>query len=102
MQSGCPAGSAYLVALGGIEIRSWLEQPGAEGDCLFVGGSRVVDVEVEVHLLGGAMRPVGRNVVRRELHAEPPLSSGVDDAVPLVVLEDVAAENAGPERALGT
>lgn len=92
----------HLVALGGIEIRSWLEQPGAEGDCLFVGGSRVVDVEVEVHLLGGAMRPVGRNVVRRELHAEPPLSSGVDDAVPLVVLEDVAAENAGPERALGT
>ena len=42
----------HLVALGGIEIRSWLEQPGAEGDCLFVGGSRVVDVEVEVHLLG--------------------------------------------------
>jgi hypothetical protein len=28
------------------------------------------------------IRPVGRNVVRRQLHAAPPLSSGVDDAAP--------------------
>jgi hypothetical protein len=52
-----------LVALGGIEIRSWLEQSGAEGDRLFVRGPRVVDVEVEMHLLGSPMRPVGWNVV---------------------------------------
>jgi hypothetical protein len=90
-----------LVALGGIEIRSWPEQPGAEGDCLFVRGSRIVGVEVEMHLLGSPIRPVGRNMIRRQLHTDPPLSSGVDDAVPIVVLEDVPAENASPERTLG-
>src|SRR5262249_22474655 len=41
----------HLVTLGGTEIRSWLEQPGAEGHRLFVRGSRVIDVEVEMHLL---------------------------------------------------
>ena len=91
----------HLVTLDGIEIKSWLEQAGAEGDHLFVRGSRVVGVEVEMHLLGSPMRPVGRDVVRRQLHADPPLSSGVDDAVPIVFLEDVPAEDASPERALG-
>jgi hypothetical protein len=86
----------HLVALGGIEIRSWLEQPGTEGDGLFVRGSRVVDVEVEMHLLGSPMRPVGRNMVRRQLHADPPLSSGVDDAVPIVVLKDAVGGPAFP------
>ena len=89
-----------LVAVGGIEIRSWSEQSGAERDCLFVRGSRVVDVEVEMHLLGSPIGPVGRNMVRRQLHTDPPLSSSVDDAVPIVVLEDVPAENACPERTL--
>jgi hypothetical protein len=91
----------HLVALGGIEIRSRSEQSGAEGDCLFVRGSRIVGVEVEMHLLGSPIRPVGRNMVRRQLHTDPPLSSAVDDAVPIVVLEDVPAENASPERTLG-
>nr|WP_239119152.1 hypothetical protein [Planotetraspora thailandica] len=91
----------HLVSLGRIEIRSWLEQPGTEGDCFFVRGSRIVDMEVEMHLLGSPMRPVGRNMVRRQLHADPPLSSGVDDAVPIVVFEDVPAENASSERTLG-
>ena len=54
-----------------------------------------------MHLLGRSMRPVGRNIVRCQLHADPPLSSRVDDAVPIVVLEDVPAEDARPERALG-
>ena len=40
-------------------------------------------------------------MVRRQLHADPPLASGVDDAVPLVVLKDMPAEHASPERALG-
>jgi hypothetical protein len=40
-------------------------------------------------------------MVRRQLHADPPLASSVDNAVPIVVLEDVPAENASPERALG-
>jgi len=78
-----------------------LKQPGTKRDCLFVRGSRVIDVEVEMHLLGSPMRPVRRNMVRSQLHADPPLSSGIDDAVPIVVLEDVPAENASPERALG-
>ena len=82
----------HLVALGGIEIRSWLEQTGAEGDRLVVRASLVLDVEVEMHLLGGPMRPARRNMVRRQLHADPPLSGGVDDTVPIVVLEDVPAE----------
>ena len=88
----------HLVALGGIEIRSWLEQPGTEGHCLFVRGSWVIDVQVEMHLLGSPIRPVGRNMVRRQLHTDPPLSGGVDDAVPIVVLDDTSAENACPER----
>jgi len=92
----------HLVTLGGIEIRSWLEQPGPEGDCLFVRGSLVLDVEVQMHLLGSPVRPVGRHMVRCQLHADPPLSSSVDDAVPIVVLDDVPAEDASPERALGT
>jgi hypothetical protein len=65
----------HLVTLVGIEIRSWLEQPGAEGHRLLVRGSRVVEVEVEMHLLRGSVRPVGRNMVRRQLHADPPLSA---------------------------
>ena len=40
-------------------------------------------------------------MVRRQSHADPPLSSGVDDGVPVVVLEDAAAKNACPERTLG-
>jgi hypothetical protein len=40
-------------------------------------------------------------MIRRQLHADPPLSSGVDDAVPIVVPKDAAAENACPERTLG-
>jgi hypothetical protein len=88
----------YLVAFGGIKIRSWLEQSGTEGRCLFMRGSRIVHVQVEMHLLGNIpMWPVGRNMVRRQLHADSPLSSGVDDAVPIVVLEDLPAENGGPE-----
>ena len=91
----------HLVALSGIEVRRWLEQPGTEGDCLFVRGSRIVGVEVEMHLLGSPVRPIGRNMVQRKLDANPPLSCGVDDAVPIVVLEDAPAENACPECTLG-
>ena len=81
----------HLVTLGGIEIRSRLEQPGTEGHGLSVRGSRILDVQVEMHLLGGPMRPVRRHMVRRQLHADPPFSSSVDDAVPLVVLKDLPA-----------
>ena len=64
--------------------------------------ARIIHMQVQMHLLGNdTMRPVGRNMVRRQLHADSPLSSGVDNAVPIVVLEDVPAEKASPERALG-
>jgi hypothetical protein len=47
-------------------------------------------VEIEMHLLLlGPVRPLRRNMVRRQLQADPPLSGAVDEAVPVVVLEDV-------------
>ena len=64
--------------------------------------SWVIDVEVEVHLLRVSVRPVRRDVVRCQLHPDLPLPSGVDHAMPCLVLEDVPAENPRPERALGT
>jgi hypothetical protein len=92
----------HLVALVAIQIRSCLEQSGAEGDRLFVRSLWVFDVQVEMHLLRAAVRPVRGDMVRRQLHADPPLSGGIDDAVPRLVGEDVPAEKPGPERALGT
>jgi hypothetical protein len=92
----------YLVTLFGIQIRRWLEQSGAQRDRLFVRSSWFVDVEIEMHLLlRDPVRPVGRHMVRCKLHANPPLTNGVDDAMPRLVLEDMAAENPSPERALG-
>jgi len=47
-------------------------------------------VEIEMHLLLLApVRPLRRNMVRRQLQADQPLSGAVDEAVPVVVLEDV-------------
>jgi hypothetical protein len=54
----------HLMALVAVQIGSWLQQSGAEGDCLLVCSSRVMDVEVEMRLLGVAVRPVRRNMVR--------------------------------------
>jgi hypothetical protein len=39
------------MALLGVETGGWLQQPGAEGDRLYVCSARILDVEVEVHLL---------------------------------------------------
>jgi hypothetical protein len=62
---------------------------------------RIVDVEVEVHLLRRAVGPVGRRVLRRELNPDPPLASRVDDGVKRVVDGDVAVQPSCPEGALG-
>lgn len=51
-------------------------------------------------LLRVPVRPLRRNMVRRQLHAYPPLTGGVDDRVPAVVLENMPIQHAGPERAL--
>jgi hypothetical protein len=89
-----------LMALVGVEVGSRLEKSGSESHCLLVRNSRIVDMEIEVNLLRAAVGPVRRDVVRRELHADAPLASGVEDAVPSVLLEDAPAEDPGPERAL--
>ena len=91
----------HLVALGGGEIVGGLQQASAERDDLVVGARRIVDVEIEMDLLLRTVRPVGRRVVGCELHTDPPLAVGVDDAVPVVVRDDTAAEHTGPEGALG-
>jgi hypothetical protein len=90
-----------LVSLVRFEIGRRLEKTSSQSHRFFVRGSGIVDVEVEMDLLRGSIGPIRRNVVRRELHADPPLTGGVDDRVPTVVLEHSPAENPGPERTLG-
>ena len=99
---GMPGGvGVHLVTFVSIEIRSFLKQSGTERNSLGMRSARVLDVEVEMYLLVGvAMRPIGRDMVRCQLYADPPFSSGVDNAVPLLVLEDMTVEHASPERAL--
>jgi len=99
MRNGCPAGSAYTKWPSfGVEVRSWLEQSGTRPDCRFVRSSGAFDVQVEMVLLGRPIRPFGRNVAGRELHADAPLARGIDDGVETVVFEDVPAEDSSPER----
>jgi hypothetical protein len=89
-----------LVSLFGIEIGSRPEQSGAKCHRLLVRSAEIIDVEIEVDLLLATIGPVRRDVVRRELHADPPLAGGVNDAVPVFVLEDSPSKNRGPERTL--
>jgi hypothetical protein len=66
-----------------------------------VRNPRIFDVEIEVDLLRAAVRPIRGHMVRCELHADPPLTSRVNDAVPTLVLEDAPSEDPGPKCALG-
>lgn len=88
------------MALLSIEVAR-LEQSCAKRDRRFVRNPRIVDVEVEMHLLGSTVRPLRRDVIGRELHADVPLAGRPDDAVELVVTEDLPAEDPCPEPALG-
>lgn len=90
----------HLMALLSIEVAR-LEQSCAKPDRRFVCNSRIFDVEVEMHLLGSTVRPLRRDVIGRELHADAPLAGRTDDAVELVVTEDLPAEDPCPEPALG-
>ncbi len=90
----------HLVTLIAVQVLSWLEQTGAQGRRLLVGGAGVIDLEVEMHLLRTSVRPVRRDMVRRQLHADAPLARGVDDAMPRLVHKDVASQHRSPERAL--
>jgi hypothetical protein len=90
----------HLMAFGRVEIAR-LEQSGTKFDRLFVRGSRIVDVEIDVYLLRGPIWPVGGNVVRGELHADTPIARAGYHAVKSVVPEHLSSEHSGPERALG-
>ena len=89
-----------LMAFRRVEVAR-LEQAGTKFDCLLMGGSRILDVEVEMDLLRGPIGPVGRNVFRRELDADRPFARGGDDAVKTVVPNHDSTEHPSPERALG-
>lgn len=93
-----------LVALFFHEAGSTLEQASPELDHLIVGSSRILDVKVQVDLLLlCSIGPLGRSVIRSELHANDPRSACVENAVEvLVVADDVAVKHGGPERALGS
>ncbi len=89
-----------LEALGRLEVVGRFQEPRAQRDCFLVRGPQVVDPQVEMYLLRRPVRPIGGNMVRRELNAEPPLA--VDQhAVPIVVRVDRASHQTCPEGALG-
>ncbi len=89
-----------LVALLGIEVGSRPEKSGSESHRLLVRNPRISDVEIEVNLLRATVRPVRGDVVRSELHPDPPLTSGINDAMPTLILEDAPSKDPGPECAL--
>jgi hypothetical protein len=78
----------------------WFEYSCTERHDTIVGGREVLDPQVEVDLLlGCAVRPVGRDMVRRQLNSDPRFA--VDHhPVPVVLGVDRAVEYAGPESAL--
>ncbi len=61
---------------------------------------RIFDVQIEMDLLGSSVRPIGRDVVWRELNADPSRSGGIEHTVKSCVsVINVAVENVIPERA---
>jgi len=60
---------------------------------------QVTSMEVYVYLLWRAVRPVKRNVLRRQLNTNTPLTSRVDDAVECLIVEDIAVKHSRPCRA---
>ena len=92
----------HLMALPRVEILSGLEEARAESDGYVVRPPWVIDVKIKVHLLLlTPFGPLGSHVVRRQLHTDAPLSSCVEDAVPIVVFDNVPAEDPYPKCALG-
>jgi len=73
----------HLGPFGAVEIWCCQKQARTERHRLVVRLFGVLHVEVNMGLLRRPIRPVRGNVVGRELHADPPLSGGVDDAVEL-------------------
>lgn len=72
-----------LEALGRSDVIGRLQEPSAQRDGFLMRGLEAVDPQVEMDLLRRPVGPFGRNMVRRELNAEPPFA--VDQhAVPIV------------------
>src|SRR6266536_1249408 len=89
-----------LEALGRLEVVGRFQEPRAQRDCFLMRRLEIVDMQVEMHLLRRPVGPIGGNMVRRELNAEPPLA--VDQhTVPIVLRYDRAAQQTCPEGALG-
>ena len=88
-----------LVPLDSCEVGGCLQQPGPERNGFGVRALRVVDVQIDVDLLRVPVRPIGRDMVGCELHADHPLVVGIEDAVKRVVGEHLAVEHARPEGA---
>ena len=65
-----------LVALFGVQV-ACLKEPRSQLKGGFVGRARILDVKVEVHLLRAPVRPLRRQVVRRQLHADMPFTRGI-------------------------
>src|SRR5699024_86882 len=77
-----------------------LEHLRAQGHHVGLRDLEVLHPQVQVHLLRGAVRPVGSDVLRIELDADP--GPVVDEHhVPVVVAVHGPAEHTGPEGALG-
>jgi len=90
-----------LVALGRPDVIRWLQEFGTQRDGFVMGGLDVIDIQVEVHLLRRAIGPLRRNMVGRELNAQPPFAID-EDTVPIVVRFDRSTQQSGPEGALGS
>ncbi len=61
---------------------------------------RIIDMQIDMDLLGSSIGPIRRDMVRRQLDADAPRAGGIKYAVkPLVSVVDVAAKNPSPERA---
>ena len=87
----------HLESFASVQIVGGLQEARAQFDRVVVRGRQILDPEVHVDLLRRPIGPLRSNVVRRELHADPPLAVE-QDTVPIVVRDDRSAEQAGPER----
>jgi catechol 2,3-dioxygenase-like lactoylglutathione lyase family enzyme len=90
-----------LVPLGCGEVCGCREHARPQRDRFAMCCGNVVDVKIDVNLLRAAVGPVGRYVVRSELHTDDPAVVGIEDTVEVVVGEHSAIEHPGPECAFG-
>src|ERR1700758_3284195 len=73
-----------------------LEQLGAERHDLLVSGLEVINPQINVDLLRRSVWPLGRHMVRCELHSYSWLTVHRDQ-VPMIIRTDGAAKNSSPE-----